>query len=117
MSEYTFTHQVLDFTKVAERVYLLQGRCMHCNDPACAAVCPVGAFYKSDEGPVGYRRTAHRMSLLHDRLSFRCAQMNGAGFAAGENAGCHSRVKEGLWPACAGCPQQLPIARVECSKS
>jgi formate dehydrogenase iron-sulfur subunit len=28
--------------------------CMHCNDPTCASVCPVGAFQKTADGPVTY---------------------------------------------------------------
>ncbi len=28
--------------------------CQHCNDPACASVCPVGAIKKTAEGPVVY---------------------------------------------------------------
>jgi len=28
--------------------------CMHCEKPACASVCPVGAFHKTIEGPVVY---------------------------------------------------------------
>jgi formate dehydrogenase iron-sulfur subunit len=28
--------------------------CMHCEEPACASVCPVGAFHKTAEGPVVY---------------------------------------------------------------
>ena len=28
--------------------------CMHCQRPACASVCPVGAFHKTKEGPVVY---------------------------------------------------------------
>ncbi|MBI5464198.1 MAG: 4Fe-4S dicluster domain-containing protein [Ignavibacteriales bacterium] len=28
--------------------------CMHCADPTCASVCPVGAFSKTPEGPVVY---------------------------------------------------------------
>jgi formate dehydrogenase iron-sulfur subunit len=28
--------------------------CMNCADPACASVCPVGAFEKSADGPVTY---------------------------------------------------------------
>ncbi len=30
-------------------------QCMHCLEPACASVCPVGALYKTQEGPVIYR--------------------------------------------------------------
>ncbi|MEJ2188817.1 MAG: 4Fe-4S binding protein, partial [Acidobacteriota bacterium] len=29
-------------------------QCRQCLDPACAAVCPVGALHKTDEGPVTY---------------------------------------------------------------
>jgi formate dehydrogenase iron-sulfur subunit len=29
-------------------------KCMHCQDPACASVCPVGAFTKTKQGPVVY---------------------------------------------------------------
>lgn len=29
--------------------------CMHCLDPACASVCPIGALRKTPEGPVVYR--------------------------------------------------------------
>ena len=28
--------------------------CMHCLEPACASVCPVGALHKTPEGPVVY---------------------------------------------------------------
>lgn len=29
-------------------------QCMHCQEPACASACPVGAFRKTPEGPVVY---------------------------------------------------------------
>lgn len=28
--------------------------CQHCAEPACASVCPVGALYKTNKGPVNY---------------------------------------------------------------
>ncbi|RMH04927.1 MAG: 4Fe-4S dicluster domain-containing protein [Planctomycetota bacterium] len=32
-------------------------QCMHCLDPACASVCPVGAMHRSPDGPVVYDET------------------------------------------------------------
>ena len=32
--------------------------CMHCDEPACASVCPVGALTKTPEGPVIYDEKA-----------------------------------------------------------
>jgi formate dehydrogenase iron-sulfur subunit len=32
-------------------------KCMHCVEPACASVCPVGAFTKTATGPVVYDET------------------------------------------------------------
>ncbi len=34
--------------------HFIPRRCMHCNDPACASVCPVGALTKLPDGPVVY---------------------------------------------------------------
>lgn len=31
--------------------------CMHCNEPSCASVCPVGALHKTALGPVVYDET------------------------------------------------------------
>ena len=32
----------------------IKKNCMHCNQPACAAACPVAALEKTEEGPVRY---------------------------------------------------------------
>lgn len=43
------------FTAVEQRAGLnVRRQCMHCNEPACASACPVGALYKSSAGPVLY---------------------------------------------------------------
>jgi formate dehydrogenase iron-sulfur subunit len=34
--------------------YFVKRQCMHCLDPACESVCPVGALTKLKEGPVVY---------------------------------------------------------------
>ncbi|MCB2231162.1 4Fe-4S dicluster domain-containing protein [bacterium] len=34
--------------------YTMKVQCMHCNDPACASACIVGALHKTPQGPVVY---------------------------------------------------------------
>lgn len=34
------------------RLHGYSGACNHCEEPACVAVCPTGAMYKTEEGPV-----------------------------------------------------------------
>jgi len=36
----------------------LRRLCMHCLDPACASVCPVGALKKTRQGPMVYESSA-----------------------------------------------------------
>jgi formate dehydrogenase iron-sulfur subunit len=46
------------WTVVEERAGLnVRRQCMHCLDPACVSVCPVGALQKRPEGPVVYDET------------------------------------------------------------
>lgn len=38
----------------ADRKYWMKAQCMHCNEPACASACIVGALTKDSRGPVVY---------------------------------------------------------------
>jgi Fe-S-cluster-containing dehydrogenase component len=84
-------------------------QCMHCNEPCCAAVCPVRAFEKTPEGPVLYHADVCMgcrycvMACPYYALAYeydnpltprvmRCTM-------------CYPRIKEGLVPGCAeACP-------------
>jgi Fe-S-cluster-containing dehydrogenase component len=84
-------------------------QCMHCNEPCCAAVCPVGAFEKTPEGPVLYHAELCMgcrycvMACPYYALAYeyedpltpkvmRCTM-------------CYSRIAEGKLPGCAeACP-------------
>lgn len=57
LSATTFTH--IEFfrtggTQDAPVFTSIKRQCMHCGEPACAAVCPVGAIVKTKQGPVTY---------------------------------------------------------------
>jgi len=48
-------HEVAEESAPGGLKYIFAKRqCMHCEDPACAAACPVSALHKTPEGPVVY---------------------------------------------------------------
>lgn len=49
-------YRVVKTPKAGQQTWrTVKRQCMHCLEPACASVCPVGAMYKTREGPVIYR--------------------------------------------------------------
>jgi Fe-S-cluster-containing dehydrogenase component len=77
-------------------------RCVHCDEPACAAACPAGAVSKRADGLVlldaetctGCRACVD--ACPYDAVAFD----DGAGVARKCNL-CHHRLDAGLLPACA----------------
>ncbi len=113
MSEFTFTRvKFKDYQKNGQNEFAFyKEMCMHCNEPACASVCPVGAFRKTIEGPVIYdakRCIGCRFCMVACPFGVPKYEWSKAFPLVKKCTGCYSRVKEGLHPACAtACPTAI----------
>jgi len=88
--------------------------CMHCQDPTCASVCPVGALHKTAAGPVVYNQEiclgcryciqACPFSIPKYEWTSRAPRVRKCNF-------CADRLAEGRINACAeACPYGATIA-------
>ena len=113
MSEYTFTRvKFKDYEKDGQNEFAFyKEMCMHCNEPACASVCPVGAFKKTAEGPVVYdadRCIGCRFCMIACPFGVPKYEWSKAFPLVRKCTGCYSRIKEGMQPACAtACPTAI----------
>lgn len=82
--------------------------CMHCVDPTCASVCPVGALQKTAIGPVIYDDTrcmGCRYCMAACPFNIPTCQWEAAWPLVKKCTMCHDRVSAGLATACsAACP-------------
>ncbi len=77
--------------------------CMHCNEPACASVCPVGALEKTPEGPVNYhpeKCIGCRYCMMACPFSIPKYEWSSAIPKVKKCVMCFSRVEKGKVPAC-----------------
>jgi len=102
------TWTVIQLYQGEEGRSFIKHQCMHCINPACVSVCPVGALIKTEEGPVIYR----------DKRCFGCrycmaacpfyipkAQWDKPLPLIQKCDFCADRLEEGKMPACAeACP-------------
>ena len=83
-------------------------QCFHCNTPACATACPVGALYKTEEGPVNYDPDiclGCRYCQLACPFKIPRFEWNSMTPEIAKCTMCADRVASGLEPACAkACP-------------
>lgn len=113
MSEYTFTRvKFKDYQKDGQNEFAFyKEMCMHCNEPACASVCPVGAFKKTAEGPVVYdagRCIGCRFCMIACPFGIPKYEWSKAFPLVRKCTGCYSRIKEGMQPACVtACPTAI----------
>jgi formate dehydrogenase iron-sulfur subunit len=82
--------------------------CFHCLEPTCASVCPVGALYKTAEGPVAYDSSkciGCRYCIMACPFGVPKYQWDRPIPIVGKCVMCVDRVKQGQATACATvCP-------------
>lgn len=87
--------------------------CMHCENPSCVSVCPVGAFVKTKEGPVIYDESkcmGCRYCLLACPFDVPKYEWKNILPLVKKCDMCYERIKEGLKPACAeACPTEATL--------
>jgi len=103
--------------KDPENPIYVKRQCMHCNEPACASACLVGAFAKTPEGPVAYNKDlcmGCRYCMIacpfyipaYDYFDAYTPQIHKCTM-------CHDRIKKGQIPACA---EACPVEAITFSK-
>lgn len=87
--------------------------CMHCLDPTCVSVCPVGAFEKLPEGPVLYhadRCMGCRYCMQACPFGVPRYEWHRTDPRVRKCMFCYTRQREGRQPACAeACPAEATI--------
>lgn len=87
--------------------------CMHCNDPACASACPVGAIKKTALGPVVYdadKCIGCRYCMLACPYQVPRYQWSKLAPFVKKCDFCAERLKAGNQPACTeACPVQASV--------
>jgi formate dehydrogenase iron-sulfur subunit len=87
--------------------------CMHCQDPTCASVCPIGALHKTSAGPVVYdadRCIGCRYCMMACPFGIPRYEWKVALPKVKKCTMCAPRQAKGLQPACTeACPVQASI--------
>jgi formate dehydrogenase iron-sulfur subunit len=87
--------------------------CMHCKEPTCVSVCPVGAFMKTPEGPVVYDESkcmGCRYCLQACPFDVPKYEWDNLNPRVTKCDLCHDRVMKGEKPACVeACPAEARI--------
>jgi formate dehydrogenase iron-sulfur subunit len=91
----------------------LRRMCMHCADPSCASACPVGAFTKTELGPVVYdgsKCIGCRYCMIACPFSVPRYEWSKPVPVVRKCDGCFERQAQGLPSACTeACPAEATV--------
>jgi formate dehydrogenase iron-sulfur subunit len=108
LSPNTFTYMRFRETGSGEdfQWHFAKVQCQHCLEPGCVSVCPTGALYKTEEGPVLYDKDLCIQCLFCVNFCpFQVPRFNSEERIIEKCTFCAERLNEGLEPACvAACP-------------
>ncbi len=83
--------------------YIAMG-CNHCQDPACAQVCPQNTYRKTPDGPViQYQEYCIGCTKCVSACPYSAPVYNPETQITGKCDMCYSRLQEGLQPYCVQC--------------
>lgn len=87
--------------------------CRHCLEPACVSVCPVGAMYKTKEGPVLYdsqKCMGCRYCMMACPFGIPRYEWDSPAPLVHKCTLCYERLGEGKLPACVeSCPEKALV--------
>ncbi len=93
--------------------HFIRKQCRHCLEPACVAVCPVGAMTKSQEGPVIYNKSlciGCRYCMMACPYGIPRYEWDHLAPGITKCILCYHRIKKGKEPACTEiCPEKATI--------
>jgi formate dehydrogenase iron-sulfur subunit len=92
----------------------IRKQCRHCQEPACASACPVGALHKTGDGPVAYdsdKCLGCRYCMMACPFGIPRYQWESAAPYVRKCTMCYeTRIKQGKQPACTeACPEKATI--------
>jgi len=107
---YTVVNRFIDSQTDESPVFVKQ-QCMHCDEPACAAACLVGALKKTPEGPVVYNAgvcLGCRYCMIACPFYIPAYEyFNATSPQIRKCTMCYERIRENQTPACASvCPRE-----------